>query len=386
MAVPPTSSTIIYDPAPSYEDLSSLKKAIRSNPITYNTSSMITHVKHITQLTTGTEVEIEGGSPTAAIAQIGKTEIAVSLGASTNAASHNTVVFTLVYKDQDGVSHTATATGTATLADTQVAFSPAITDFYCATSFTASADFADQDVFVETTASTTVWATISATGTTTAATEAQLLGVGAIYGRGSADHEDMDAKIHYLCYVTPWDEIKFGHCTHTATSSDEIRFFEATDDGDGTTTATTTTVKDFYRILWWRTSAAATANGYFIITDADCANVNGSGGDVYGAILTGNDCYGTSRHYARNGYSTWVANIKISSWALIAADDAIIVKLYPTVKDFALTPIQFEFTGCIEYSRPIPLEPGTDFYMTVYDNAAAVDVCVEVTIVEVEDN
>jgi hypothetical protein len=379
-----------------YEDLPSLKKYIKANPAR-NDNGTITGFKSGTiserlikcwHLTTGTaaEVEMMTGS---AIGQIGKTEVAVSLGASTNAASHNEKVFTLVYLDADGVSHTATATGTATLADTQVAFSPAITDFYCATSFTVSADFADQDVFVETTGSAVVWATISNAGTTLAATEAQLLGVGAAYLRGSTDHADSDSKIGYLCYVNPWGTIKYAIGTIGTTGDAEVRFLEATDDGDGTTTviAGNTTVKDFYRVIWWRMSAAATANTDFLITDADCSNINGSGGDVYAYIPNGFQEWESSRVYARPNYSTWIARIEVTApvVAVGAATDNFFINLVYQPSGYASITETKSFMNKLVVEQPILLTEGTDFYIEAGDTATAATLRYDITMIEVED-
>lgn len=376
--------TMLYNATPrAYEDGPSLKRYVKSQlGLNYVTGTMHEQLAHINQLTTGTDVEVEMGAATAAIAQIGKNEIAVKLGASADGAATNAIVYTLVYFDSAMVSHTAVATGTATLDTTQVAFTPAIADFYAAYSFTASAGAAGINVYVETSGSTAVWATITAAAT--AATEAQLLGVGAIYGRGSADHADADNKLLYLCYENPAGIIKYGHCTLTATSTDEIRFFEATDDGDGTTTATTTTVKDFYRVRWFRSSAAATANAYFIITDADCGNIDGSSGDVYAAILAGNDAWATSRFHVRVGYTAWLIDLR-AFIVQSAAGDGVNLILNYTPKGHAATSKKIIIQGSIQYSDPIALEEDTDFYVETSDIANAVTLCLDLAFIEVQD-
>ena len=303
-------TNLISKPAP-WSDYVSLKKYLEHK---YGSNKMRYRQTDITQTGTAGAVELEDND-SIAIGQIGKAEIAVSLGAAGDEATHNTVVFTLTYIDADGESHTATATGSAGLATTQVAFVPPITDFYAATSFTASADFDTQDVYVETTGSTAVWATITAAGTVTAATEAQLLGVGAIYGRSHTNHNDADGAILYLEYATPQGTIKFGHCTiDTTDGTTEVRFFEATatttDILNDTLTATTTTVKDYYRTRRHWTNQTPTSNCHeHLITDAACSNVDGSGGDVYGVIKEGAYYEIFTRHYVLANSETYLANI-----------------------------------------------------------------------------
>ena len=136
------------------------------------------------QTTTGSDVEFQA-TDSITITEPTKTELTVLLYAAANEATHASKTYTLVYKSNDGVQHTASATGTATLNDTAVAFTDttsgdAVTDFYCAVSFTVSAAFANTDVSVAT-STPVIYATITATAT--AATEAQLGGLGNIYGR-----------------------------------------------------------------------------------------------------------------------------------------------------------------------------------------------------------
>jgi len=364
-----------------YEDLASLKKYIKSvHGKVYNSPTLTERIYHVNQTTTGTD-RLIAGDAALTTSLIGSTEVTLELTCATaNDASHNGKTFTLVYDDRDGDSHTAVATGTATLFATPVAFVPPGTDFYAARSFTASADFDNRDIYAKVNAGAT-YATITAAGTVTAATAGQLFGIGSIYGRGSADHADADAKLLYLCYQTPWGEEKFGHCTLTATSSDEIIFYEATDDGDGTTTATTTTVKDFACVVWFRSSAAATSNAYFLITDAECANANGSGGDVYAIIPNGNTVGCALARRVPDGYTGWIGRIS-AFWVQTAAGDGYALILNYT-EDGVAKSERIVFDSCIYYSDPIPCDERTTIYLEEADTASATTLCVEVTFVEV---
>ena len=380
---------VIVQKARPYENLQSLKKYVKygANQGYYLPNTVKEFNVQHNKLTTGaTAIEFEAlGDVALAIGQIGRTEIAVSLGAPVDQATHNTVIFTLIYNDADGVSHTAVATGTATLATTQVAFVPPITDFYAATSFTASTTFTTQDVIVETSASTAVWATITATAT--AATEAQLLGVGAIYGRTSTNHDDGDGVHLYLEYLSGTGLVKHGHCTiNTTDGTTEVRFFEAADDGDGTTTATLITVKDFYRIRWCHTNKTPTSNtGEFLITDAACANVDGSGGDIYGIMVEGDYEMTNTRYCTPTGYDAWLGH-----WHVMAAQVAVgaATDTYDFVRTFyargwsQLRTESHRFGQEMTDSNPILLEELKDYTFGILDNATAQTVTLTYIILE----
>ncbi len=160
------------------------------------------------QLTTDTAVEVQNPAGET-IAQIGKTEVTLQLTCATaDEATHNNKVFTLVYKNAAGVVKTCTATGTATLFNTPVNFTPACNDFYCALSFTASADFDTRDIYAKVAAGA-VYATISAAGTVLTATDAQLKGVGSITIKQKTDQVATDGGSEItLDYLTPWGELK----------------------------------------------------------------------------------------------------------------------------------------------------------------------------------
>jgi hypothetical protein len=187
-----------------------------------------------TQLTTNTAVEVEEKAGET-IADIGKTEVAITLSGSADNASTNGKIYTLVYEDNEGDQHTAVATGTATLNATPVAFVPPIAKYYAPVSFTASA--ADANVNVILLSGATTYGTISTT--TVAATDAQLIGIGSVnIAQKTHVAGDID-KTGTFTYLTPWREIKYAEYAldHTDTS-DEVT---PTDVTSGLT------VKDFYR-------------------------------------------------------------------------------------------------------------------------------------------
>jgi len=370
------------DDLPHYEDMASLKKYIRSRPDKWDISTAHALDRELIQLSTGTAVEVEN-TDSIAISQIGRAEIAVKLGAGADEGTHNTVVFTLVYNDQDGVSHTCVATGTATLATTQVAFVPAIADFYAATSFTSSATFATEDVIVETSASTEVWATITATAT--AATEAQLLGTGAIYVRAHTNHADSLSKVVFGEYLSAYGTIKYFHgTTDGADGTTEVRIFEATRTL-GVYAAITTTVKDFYRFRTLYTTTTPTTNSHeWLITDAACGNVDGSSGDIYGVILEGSVQWATSRYTPPVGYDAWIANIHANAAISATADAYILGHVHTHDQGQIEETVLHYFDRWTEWSHPELLEEMKDSYFTLADTAGASTCSIGFMIIEVK--
>lgn len=373
------SGTVIHlDPARHYEDLTSLKKYLWAT----GNQDIEERIISANMLTTGaTEIEVES-TDSVAIAQIGKAELTLVLSGDADNASTSGKTYTLVYYDSDGDSHTCVGTGTSDLNSNAVAFVPACSDFYCAYSFTASATDANVNVIAKVAGGAT-YATVAIAATT--ATEANLLGVGAVYGRAHTNHADSAGEIQYLCYINPWGEKKFGHCTHGADGTDEIRFFVGTDAGDGTVTATTTTVKDFYRIIRYWVPVAPTANSHeFFLTDAACANVDGSGGDVYGVVRELEYESINTRCHARQGYKSYLGQV-IFTCPTVAAADSFTGTIYltPLTGDEQGFPIIFGGSGAI-WDCPIEVKPETDVYFTILDAATAATLGIQVVFVEVE--
>lgn len=375
-------------PARSYENYESLKKWIgsRTDSRSNNYNEIITH--H-TKLTTGaTGIEIEAlGDVAVAIGQIGRAEVTVLLGASGDNASTNGNTYSMTYVNASGVSTTVAGTGTATLNGTNVAFVPAVTDFLYCTAFTGDAD-ANVNVTVTTTGNAHAYATITAVAT--AATEAQLLGVGAVYARTSTNHGDSDGGHLYMEYLSGAGLIKHGHCTlETGDSTTETRFFEAVDDGDGTTTATTTSLKDFYRLRWCHTNITPTTNtGEYLITDAACANVDGSGGDIYGIMVEGDFEMGFTRYCCPTGYTAWLAFWHTHAAAKVvgATTDTFNLDVYYTDRIWAHErKMHHVFSGHEEEEMPIPLAEMSDLSFFVSDNGGPQTIHFDSIIVEVQN-
>lgn len=168
------------------------------------------------------------------VAAIGKTELTLKLYGDGDNPSTNGKVYTLVYKDADGVEHTAKATATATINGTKVDFVPAVTDFYCPVSFTASAADANVEVYAAT-AAAAVYCTISTT--TTSSTDAQMEGVGSIEVSQKTD-QDNSTPTYSILYWTPWYERKLATVTLGAVQNTPVK-----------PEVNSVDVKDFYRLI-----------------------------------------------------------------------------------------------------------------------------------------
>jgi len=387
--------SLLLDPARRYEDEVSLKKNIQSKIGTrslatdsvyeYESGSQRERTASMTLTTTGTEAEFESGSPTAAIAQIGSAHLTVKLYGDADNAKSLALIYTMSYVTNKGTAKTATATGTATLNGTKVAWVPTVTDFYACTAFSVSAANDTVTAYVATDAGA-IYGTISVN--TTAATQAQLSGVGHIYIKGSADHADADNKVGYLCYETPWGEVKYGIGTLGADSDEEVTCYEATDDGDGTTTVSATAVilKDFYSLVWWNMSAAATANAYFTLGDSD-HNSNGGGGDLYAAILTTQDSCVQTRVRAPFGWHTWISKVHLITYQGDGSDAFTFNQYFtPDADGFARLKTLTVGDGLYEEEPCILLKEGTDAYFTIADIDAACIATLTVRTLQVKYN
>jgi len=194
------------------------------------------------------------------------------------------------------------------------------------------------------------------------------------------EHNDGDGSVFTMDYQTPWGDIITGAvCTLTATSVDEIRFIKSD----------STTVKDFYRHVRWGTDTTPTSNtNECILTDAACANLDGSGGDVYGVIMVGNDWTMNSRKYPRTGYDTWliVDHIFAPSGAIGATTDTynFLVNWVPSGETVVHVDKHI-FRGHDENEIPYgPLAEGYDCFLEFSDNAAPGIGTFEFTYIEVE--
>jgi len=360
-------------PLRKYEDYESLKKHVHANigrawdgDYTYEV------IKSGTTTTTGATglemLSIENG----AVAFIADTEeIWVFCTAVADDTSADGLIITLVYKDQDGTEHTTYGTFSAADTTTETAFDPAVADGYCAISCTINGAVTTQDVTVGVTGMGTPMATIS--NTALAATEAQLFGIGTVYGKSSVDHAESDAGIFYLDYYTPWGEVKTGAlCTLGADSDEEVRFIEAD---------TTTYVKDFWREISLQASFTTSANTHeALIGDIDF-NINGGGGDCYGCINELTNSANIMRVTAPavgGACDMWLGKFIASSTlgGGATADTLILqVRLTP-YGDAKEKTLYFHFAGTLEVDLAIRLEPDTNVTWLVADAGAASDVSV----------
>ena len=349
-----------------YSDLITLKEKVR-------TKNQVNEIMSNYLMATGgagATVVVEEATGTT-ISNIGKAAVAVQVATDADDAYYTGAVITFVYKTNAGVLTTVTATGTATMLTTSVAFTPAVTDFYEAISF--SSDKAAQGgeiYFVHTTGTeATVWATIAAA--TSAATPVLLFGTGTIYGRYSADNAAHNAEtdVAILDYTTPWGTRVEGATMSTAANSTtEIRFIKA----DGVSY-----VNDFYRVadLDLRITPHATAT--YFITDANTGNVDGSGSDIWGMVEEANLTNMTSRYFApaiaANGrtMTSYLAKIKGTYQTGIVVNQTckIVVSFTPLGEAATtITIIMHSNGGEAYFEDPIPLEPATDLSIAVIDD------------------
>lgn len=364
-------------PHVSYEDFSSLKKKLNSE-LGRKYARLQYQVMTVNQAGTASAVELEEKAGNT-IVDITKTEVAIVLSGDTDNASTNGKTYTLTYVDSDDVSHTSVATGTATLNATPVAFVPAIADFHHVTSFVASA--ADANVIIYAMISgSTVYATISKT--TTESTEAQLFGLGSVYGAYSNDDNDYDGSYAYMSYYTPGGQIKYAICATNTTSSTKVLFYEATLDTTAfapngrdmmleipNLTVTTTPVRDFWRRRWIYVDTTPKTGHNWILCNSD-------GSAIYGTIEEANYTSFHTRYVApdvESGSSesidSWLGKIIIDQTIATVLDCYIV--LYWTPKGYTWQhsiPIPVPSNNSLIFDEPIALEPGTEVKFTIVGN------------------
>jgi hypothetical protein len=337
------------------------------------------------QLSTGSAVAVEQATGTT-ITSIGKTGVTVVCkGAGAEKLGDNGKVVTMVYKSNLGVAATATVTIAADFHDTEKAFVPAVTDFYCMVSLTISASSAN-DLTVAVAGGTPLFGTITAAATS--ATQAQLLGVGAVYGRYHTDAAGYDGAVQYMEYSTPWGEVKWAHCTtDLADSKTEVRFFEGTYSYEtGIVTATTTTVKDFYRRRWIYTTVTPAGGHTWLLTDADCGNVDGSGTDVYAMIEEAYYYSVHSMYYAPKGKQATFQRLIVE--CRTDATNYITLAITMTLKGSLTATTQNITLGLENYivwAPQLALQPDTTVTMTIVDGAAATTPDIYYECIEVDD-
>jgi hypothetical protein len=347
-----------------YSDLITLKEKVR-------TKNQVNEIMSNYLMATGgagATIVVEEATGTA-ITNIGKTELTMVGAGSANDNGFDGLTCTMVYKDSDGVSHTAVVTvDTADSTDEEV-FAPVVTDFYEMVSLTMSGAVPAGKTYGVGTTGVLTYGTISATETV--ATPVQLFGVGSIYGRYSADDASHNAEtdVAILDYTTPWGTRVEGATMSTAAdSTTEIRFIKA----DGVSY-----VNDFYRVsdLDLRITPHATAT--YLLTDAATSNVDGSGSDIWGMVEEGNLTNMTSRYFAPVLSATgrtmvsFLAKIKASYQTGIVVNQtcSVVVSFTPLGEAATtMTLILHSNGGPVPWEDPIPLEPATDLSVAVVDD------------------
>lgn len=364
-----------------FEDYASLKKHINANFIKqWDPDYTYEIIKHGSTLSTGATalemLSLENG----AVSFIGKTELEIFGALSDNAGSYDGAVCTLVYKDQDGAQHTATSTvaadNTTEVAFTDTTSGIAVTDYYCAVSATITPVIPAGDTYgIGATGALTVAAGgVVFDAAETSATEANMSGVGNLYGFAATDHADSDGSVLHLDYMTPWGEVKKGAlCTYAAASDTHVLFYESD---------ATTTVKDFYRVISLVTTKTTTALGHEgLIGDQDAAD-NGGGGDVYGCINELTDAAVIMRMTAPHAnancdlyFGKFVASTTISG---VQADQYQMWVKFTPYGDSIEKTWRYDFSGEFEIEPSVLLEPDTSvtFYVSDSNDAAVIGLTV----------
>lgn len=351
-----------------YEDYGSLKKNINTRIgdefIGDNTYEIILSGN---QLSTGSDAKISStnGAETVITNPVPLTAETWVFAFAADDETANGLTITMVYDDNSGDSHTTYGIVTDVDNSVEAPFIPAVADGYAMRSLSISGAVTTQDLGVGPTGDLTR-GIIS--NTATSATEAQLHGVGDLWIRGETNHADSVDEDCYVDYMTPWGVMKFGGIatTDAADGSVEERCFES----DGTTT-----IKDAYNVISFDAKATdePTANsGFFMLTDDAVANVDGSGGDVYGVINEVETAMYNVVYTACLGCETWLGHIHAYAPIGNALGDLYHMKIHFTPLGESRKKVMFIiFSQEFRADPCFPLEPGTQVYIEIADTAGA---------------
>jgi hypothetical protein len=211
----------------SFEDYESMHEGLKH---IFGGDKSIEHAFNHGKTSTAALVEIQNvGTTPETIADIAKTEETMILVSDTDDNGYDAATVTIVYKDNDGVSHTSTAPFNAANSTTEAAFVPAVTDYYCMVSATCSiAVLAGDNIYVGITGCRLTAANRRATiiATATTALAATFVGVGQLYGAEAANQADT-GYIATCVYLTPWGEEKTATWTFPADSSVATNFLNS---------------------------------------------------------------------------------------------------------------------------------------------------------------
>jgi len=364
-----------------YESYESLKKHV-SNGLGSVWDKDYTYeiILHGNQASTGSDARIQStnGGETTVTAPLSKTEETWVFAMAADDESVDGETVTLTYKSNDGVSHTTTGTLPSADNSVETAFSPAVSDGYCITSLTISSAATAQNLGVGPTGDLTRGIIAS---TATSATEANMHGVGDIWVRGESNHADSVDEDCFVDYMTPWGEVKRGAIatTDAADGTTEERCLES----DGSTT-----VKDCYNIIqfWAKATDEPTANsGFFFLTDDACANVDGSGNDVFGCISETEHTATNLTFTACSGCDTWLGKIQAKS-IQDAVGDTFLLKVHFTPKGESYQKtIVYNFAYDLDEDLCIPLEEASECYVEIADLAGVGIISCTMTILSAKE-
>jgi len=218
-----------------YEDYVSMHKHLRHT----SGDKVIEHQFHHNKASpaSATGVEMENAGTTAHVSTyIGKVGLTIVVAASADAAGMREKLITLVYKNTSLVTVTAAATLGAN-STTETAFTPAIADFYYPISATTNATIgAGQTIKIGITGLAAPYVTFTEGQAT--ATDANMIGVGTVYGWEDGNQADTG----YIADLVYYDLLGYPHeaiWTFPADSSAATKFYDKTSG---------LSVKDFYRI------------------------------------------------------------------------------------------------------------------------------------------
>lgn len=270
-----------------FEDFVSMKKNVRSIYGGRRTDDCIIHRSQTTPTSaTAVEFEEKGGLTISDAVKTGKTLV---LAASANNNAYDGQFVTVHYFSNAGVTKTAVGTFNSADSTTEVAFSPAMTDFYCwdlqnytqETCIVSSVAAAAGEYFYIGTTGLTAelrYATIAPAGTYALA--ATMFGVGNCFVLEESNTAGDVGKVITNKYWTPWGQLRECKGTLAANTTTIVRMAVTNAD-------TTEYCMDFYRRYELETTGLV---GKYVAIGIDADKVVGTVAvdTFYGVIEEGN--------------------------------------------------------------------------------------------------
>lgn len=352
-----------------YEDYQSLKRFIHSEKNILYSGDYCWEIQKLgRQTTTGSDAEFQM-TDSITITEPSKTEVEIELYSDGDHEDSAGIIATLVYKSNDGLTHTATATATTTTNGTPIDFvgsvtGTKVTDFYCPVSMSISEADANQILYAAD-PSQVVYCTVAQGQTEARDTLAnqELEGTGNLYVRFHTDNAAGDGAIVNIDYITPWGEV-VKDCVGTITDAASTYRVLQSDD---------TPVKDCWRIISLISDTAPTGDTHELYVVNDLAgtldNVDGSGLDVPAVIteasVTGYDLRFSAPESAVA--DVWLGSLKAHS-LFGAAGDAIELKIHLTpYGNTTEKTLVAQYSGVAAHDFCIKLQPDTDCWCEVND-------------------